>query len=332
MHRILQEQMMNKTGLLAGRNSYKPFIYPKAFEFWEKQQQAHWLPTEIQMASDLQDWKLNLSEDERIIIAGVLKGFIQTEIVVEDYWNRVAKWFPHPEITFMASAFSNMESIHSVAYAYLNDSLGIEDYDAFLYEPAAKAKIDRLLNVEDNNDKRQIARSLAIFSAFTEGVSLYSSFAILFSFSRFNKMKGLSTVVDFSNKDEALHSESGTWLFREFVKENPEIWDDSLKKEIYQAARDTVEIEDNFIDMVFQNDTVKIEGLSSKVIKNFIRHKANVKLGEVLCKTNWKNIDQDALKQMQWFEYMTAGISHADFFSQRVTNYSKGSVDGNNVF
>jgi ribonucleoside-diphosphate reductase beta chain len=323
---------MNKTGLLAGRQTYKPFLYPKAFDFWEQQQQAHWLPSEISMASDLQDWKLKLTEDERKVIAGVLKGFIQTEIVVEDYWNRVSKWFPHPEIVFMSSAFSNMESIHGVAYAYLNDSLGIEDYDAFLYEPSAKAKIDRLLNVEDNNDKRQIARSLAIFSAFTEGVSLYSSFAILFNFSRFNKMKGLGTIIEYSNKDEFIHSIAGTWLFREFIKENSEIWDDSLKKEIYEAARTTVEIEDNFIDMVFDNGNNKIEGLDLKDMKNFIRHKANVKLGEVFCKTNWKNVDQDNLKKMSWFEYMTAGLAHTDFFAGRSTSYQKGAIDWNKAF
>lgn len=230
----------------------------------------------------------------------------------------------------MASTFGAFETIHTVAYAHLNDTLGIEDYDAFLTEPTAKAKIDRLSSIEDSKDKKQIAKSLAIFSAFTEGVSLFSSFAVLFNFSRFNKLKGVGQIIAWSVLDESLHSEAGTWLFREFVKEYPEVWDDELKKSIYDAARLTIEIEDNFIDNVFDNKT--IDGLDAKDLKAFIRHRANVKLGEVMCKTNWKNIDQEALKRMAWFDTLSQGVSQQDFFAGRETLYSKGSISFENIF
>lgn len=637
--------------LLDGRITYKPFLYEKSYDYWLRQQQSHWLPTEVQMGPDIQDWKLNITETEKSVVAGVLKGFIQTELVVNDYWTgRVAKWFPHPEIAMMATAFGAFEcfddqtelltssgwknvssltmndkiaqynmtskeisftvpnkvvsydykgvmhhyknkstdicvtpnhdlilihptskktqkkksmdgkwgrnylypstglgtgsqnsltdeerlliaiqadgclrgncpqsdpnwrtcdvnlhksrkierlekllcklqvkysrtisgtrvhytfvvpgstnisaiksfgwvnindfsvnkskefieellrwdgsdgrnwyntnkqavdvvqaiaclanisatiginrsssqkeevilphgaspktmetcyvvtlcsqlnrtyphrkevpydgkvfcvsvptqnlvsrrnghiamtgnTIHTVAYAHLNDTLGIEDYDAFLTEPTAKAKIDRLLSIKDTKDKKEMARSLAVFSAFTEGVSLFSSFAILFNFSRFNKLKGVGQIISWSVLDESLHSEAGTWLFREFVKENPEVWDDELKKSIYDAARLTIEIEDNFIDNVF--DGKVIEGIDSKDLKAFIRHRANVKLGEVMCKTNWKNIDQEALKRMAWFDTLSQGVSQQDFFAGRETLYSKGSISFENIF
>ena len=317
--------------LLDGRITYKPFLYEKSYDYWLRQQQSHWLPTEVQMGPDIQDWKLNITETEKSVVAGVLKGFIQTELVVNDYWTgRVAKWFPHPEIAMMATAFGAFETIHTVAYAHLNDTLGIEDYDAFLTEPTAKAKIDRLLSVKDTKDKKEMARSLAVFSAFTEGVSLFSSFAILLNFSRFNKLKGVGQIISWSVLDESLHSEAGTWLFREFVKENPEVWDDELKKSIYDAARLTIEIEDNFIDNVF--DGKVIEGIDSKDLKAFIRHRANVKLGEVMCKTNWKNIDQEALKRMAWFDTLSQGVSQQDFFAGRETLYSKGSISFENIF
>jgi ribonucleoside-diphosphate reductase beta chain len=317
--------------LLVERKTYKPFLYEKAYDFWLSQQQAHWLSTEVQMAGDIQDWKLFLTDAEKNVISGILKGFIQTELVVNDYWTtRVCKWFKHPEIVMMGTTFGAFESIHAIGYAYLNDSLGIEDYDAFLYEPTAKAKIDRLIDIPLESSKEEIAKSLAVFSAFTEGVSLYSSFAVLFSFSRFNKLKGVGQIIAWSNRDESLHSNAGIWLFREFVKENPEIWTDELKKEIYEAARTTVALEDDFIDKVFEKGN--IEGLDPKDLKQFIRHRANVKLGELGLKTNWKNIDQEALKRMSWFDALTSGNSQQDFFAGRETNYNKGSIDFSGIF
>lgn len=321
--------------LLAGRQVYKPFLYEKAYNYWLVQQQSHWIPTEVQMASDIQDWNFNLSEYEKKVIAGVLKGFIQTELVVNDYWTtKVTKWFPHPEIVMMGTSFGNIETTHTIGYAYLNDTLGIKDYDSFLQEPTAKAKIDRLINIEtDTKNVKDIARSLAVFSGFTEGVSLFASFAVLFNFSRMNKLKGVGQIISWSIRDESLHSEAGCWLFRELVKEHPEIWTDDLKKDIYEAARTTVALEDEFIDMVFGSEEGSvIEGLNPKSLKQFIRYRANIKLGDLGLKTNWKNIDQEALKEMQWFEYMTTGVNHTDFFAQRVVDYSKGSVDFSTCF
>jgi len=319
------------SNLLKGRKTYKPFLYNQAYVFWLKQQQSHWIATEVNMGQDIQDWKLNLTESEKSVIGGVLKGFIQTEIIVNDYWSkRVSSWFPHPEISMMAAVFGSTETVHVHGYAYLNDTLGLDDYDAFLTEPTAKAKIDRLLSVKDNNDKKQIARSLATFSAFTEGVSLFSSFVILLNFSRFNKLKGVGTIINWSILDESLHSEAGCWLFREFIKENPEIWTDELKKDIYECARQTVAIEDDFIDKVFEFGPV--EGLDPKDLKVFIRHRANVKLGELGCKKNWKNIDESIISKFSWFDFISNGLSQQDFFANAEVAYSKGTMSFDDIF
>ncbi len=311
--------------LLTPRETYKPFEYEQAYRYWELQQQSHWLHSEIAMGSDVNDWKMNLTEVEKNVVGNILKGFIQAELKIEEYWsNKVCKLFPKAEIQLMGSAFASMESIHAVAYAYLNDSLGLTDYDAFLHEPSAKAKIDRLINTKGRN-KSDIAKSLAVFSAFNEGVSLFSSFAVLLNFSRFNKLKGVGQIIAFSIKDESMHSEAGCWLFRTFIKENPEIWVDDFKKELYDAARVTIELEDAFIDKVFELGD--IEGLTAKDLKVFIRYRCNTKLNDIGLKNNWKNIDKESLKRMEWFDVLSAGVSHADFFSQRVTDYSKGAID-----
>jgi len=294
------------------RQTYAPFVYEKAYEFWEKQQSSHWIHKEISMASDINDFKMILNDTERNVVGHALKGFVQSEVFIQDYWAaKVLRWFKHPEIQMMSACFANMESVHAVSYAYLNQSLGLEDFDAFLHEPTAKAKIDRLINVKGKS-KVDIAKSLAIFSAFNEGVSLFSSFAILLNFSRFNKMKGVGQIIAFSIKDESLHSEAGIWLFNTLVSENPDLMTDELKEELYDAARLTVELEDNFIDKAFEFGDV--EGINASDMKNFIRFRTNTKLNDLGLKKLWKRIDKEALDRMSWFDVLSAGVSHSDFF------------------
>lgn len=317
-------------GLLDPRPYYAPFEYPFASSCWERQQQAHWLPQEVLMSSDISDWKTRLTEAEKRVVGAVLKGFTQTEIFIEDYWSRnVSRWFRKPEIQMASSAFASFESIHAVAYAYLNQSLGLEDYEAFLHEPTTKAKIDRLINTPGKT-RAEIAKSLAIFSGFNEGVNLFSSFAILMSFSMRNLLKGVAQIVSWSVRDESLHSEFGCWLFRTMMKEYPELWTDALKKEVYDAARLTVELEDAFIDKAFEGG--KIEGMDPKDLKVYIRARTNTKLGDLGLKTNWKNLDKEALERMAWFDFLTTGVEMQDFFAQRVTEYSKGSVDWSKMY
>jgi ribonucleoside-diphosphate reductase beta chain len=316
--------------ILTPRAAYAPFEFPQAYTYWELQQQSHWLHSEIAMASDINDWKMNLSEAEKNVIGHILKGFTQSEVFIQEYWGSfVSKTFKKPEIQMMAAAFASMESVHAVAYAYLNQSLGLEDFSAFLHEPTAKAKIDRLIAAKGKS-REEIARSLAIFSAFNEGVNLFSSFAVLLNFSRTNKMKGLGQIIAFSIKDESLHSEAGCWLFRTLISEYPDIWTDELKKEIYEAARLTVELEDNFIDKAFEVGAV--EGLTANDLKAFIRYRCNTKLGDLGLKQNWKNIDREALTRMEWFDVLSAGVSHSDFFASRVDSYAKGIHDWTKIW
>ena len=310
--------------LLDPRATYAPFEYDQAYKYWELQQQSHWLPSEISMASDINDWKTVLNDAERNLIGHILKGFTQSEVFIQEYWSQmVGKWFKKPEIQMMAAAFSSMESIHAVAYALLNQSLGLEDFAAFLDEPTAKAKIDRLISTKGKS-KAEIARSLAIFSGFNEGVNLFSSFAILLNFARFNKMKGLGQIIAFSVKDESLHAEAGCWLFRQLIQEYPEIWTDELKGQVYEAARVTIDLEDAFITKAFS--VGEVEGLTEKDLKTFIRFRANTKLEDLGLKKNWKNLDRDSMEHMEWFDVMSAGKGHSDFFAARVDDYSRGTI------
>lgn len=312
------------------RPTYGPFEYEKAYEFFQKQQLAHWVPWEVQMGSDVNDWKLNLSETDRHVIGSILKGFTQTEVFIQDYWsNKVSNWFKKPEIQMMANTFAGFESIHAAGYSYLEESLNIQHYEAFLHEPTAKAKIDRLMETRGKS-KKEIAVSLAVFSAFNEGVNLFSSFAVLMSFSQRNLLKGLGQIVSWSIKDESLHSEAGCWLFKQFIKEFPEVWTDEVKKEIYDAARLTVELEDKFIETAFSKGD--LPNLSMPDLKNYIRYRANTKLLDLGLKQNWKNIDKKSLERLEWFDVLSSGVELQDFFAQKVTAYSKGMADFEGVW
>ena len=317
-------------GLLTPRQNYAPFEYPKAYEYFERQATAHWLWSEISMASDINDWKINLTDGEKNVVGQILKGFTQSEVFIQDYWAAyVMRIIKKPEVQIMASTFASFEAIHAVSYAYLNQSLGLEDFSAFMHEPTTKVKIDRLINIKGKS-KREIALSLAVFSAFNEGVNLFSSFAILLNFSRFNKLKGVGQIIAFSIKDESLHSEAGCWLFRTLVDENPDLLDDTLKEELYEAARLTIKLEDDFIDKAFELG--EVEGLIVSDMKNFIRYRANTKLNDLGLKKLWKNLDKESLDRMQWFDVLSSGVNMQDFFAGRVTDYSKGTMDFSKIF
>lgn len=311
--------------LLTARVAFKPFIYPEYHDLWLKAHQSHWLHTEVSMASDINDWKTVLTDKERQLVGHILKGFTISEIFIEDFWSaKVSRWFKQPEIQMLAHTFAAYESIHANGYDYLNTSLGLEEYDAFLHEPSTKAKIDRLMSVKGKSIP-DIARALAIFSAFNEGVNLFSSFAILLNFTRFNKMKGMGQIISWSINDEQLHSQAGCMLFNQLMKENPEHFTDELKKDIYEAARLTIDLEDNYIDKAFELG--EVQGLTKHQMKQFIRHRANMKLQEIGLKQNWKNLDKKAIDEMQWFTVLSNGVSHFDFFSNKDGSYTKANID-----
>jgi ribonucleoside-diphosphate reductase beta chain len=307
------------------RNYYKPFEYQIAFDYYKDQHRAHWLADEVPLASDLNDWKLKLTESEKNLIGNILKSFAQTEVHVNDYWStKVSAWFPKPEIQAMARVFADFESIHAEAYARLNEELGLDDFKAFLEDEVSKAKIDRLIETSGETLEDR-AVSLAIFSAFTEGVNLFSSFAILMSFQLRNLMKGTGQVVAWSVRDESLHSKAGCWLFRTLLEECPELNTPELTQAIYEACDLSVKLEFDFIDKAFEMGNV--EGLNKEQLKNFIKARANEKMIELGYKPIYNDIDPNLLKQMEWFGHLTSGVEHQDFFAGRNTSYSKSTGD-----
>jgi len=318
--------------LFKDRIEYKPFEYPEYFtEGWMLQAQAFWLHTEIPMQGDVKDWNENLKPHEKNLVGNILLGFAQTECAVSDYWTgMVTKWFPKHEIRQMAMMFGSQETVHAVAYSYLNETLGLEDFAAFLHEPTMADKFDFLMSTnadythEDllanvKGSRKEVARSLAIFSAFAEGVSLYSSFAVLYSFQMRNLLKGIGQQMKWSVRDESLHSKMGCRLFNHMCEEDTELRE-SVQDSIYEASKLIVEMEHNFIDKIFEMGD--LENLTAYDLKNFIYRRTNEKLKELGLKPIFE-YDEKSADNLDWFYHLTGGHTHTDFFAIRPTDYAK---------
>ena len=312
-------------GLFDERVAYKPFEYPEYYtEGWLKQAQAFWLHTEISMQSDIKDWNEKLDDKEKHLVGNILLGFAQTECAVSDYWTqKVVGWFPKHEIQQMAMMFGSQETIHAVAYSYLNETLKLEDYEAFLHEPATSERFDNL--VAYNGDSRVgIGTSLAIFSAFAEGVSLYSAFAVLYSFQLRNLLKGIGQQMKWSVRDESLHSKMGCQLFRHMCEEDDTLLE-SCRDHVLLAAKTMLVLEENYIDKMFEMGD--IEGISAGDLKEFVKKRTNEKLAELgyLDLGSFFAYDEKAASNLDWFYHLTGGHTHTDFFAIRSTDYSKAN-------
>lgn len=310
--------------LLEKRNYYKPFAYPWAFEACEQQHRMHWIPGEVPLHEDVADWKHKLTDDERNLLTQLFRFFTQADVdVAAGYIEKYLPVFKPPEIRMMLSTFAAMEAVHIHAYSLLLDTVGMPEveYRMFQEYQEMKDKHEYLDNTSISSYEG-IAHSLAVYSAFGEGLQLFSSFAILLNFSRFNKMKGMGQIVTWSIKDESLHVESMIKLFHTFLDEHPRIWNDSLKSKIYQAARDMVTLEDRFIDLAFFSKGV--EGLEVREVKEYIRHIADRRLLQLGLKPVYGQKDNP----LPWLDWVVNGVEHTNFFEQRSTAYAKASLKG----
>ena len=311
--------------LLKEREYYKPFQYPWAFENYKKQQQMHWLPDEVPLQDDIKDYKEKLSEGERVLLDNIFKFFTQADVdVCGGYAKHYLPTFKQPEVRMMLVSYAAMEAVHQEAYSLLLETLGKSDdmYQEF-FDIGAMMEKHEYLQDFSMNTPFDMAKTMAVYSAFTEGVQLFSSFAILLNYPRHNLMKGMGQIVTWSIRDESLHVEGLSKLFRTFMQENPELWTDKLKYEIYCAAEKTVELEDNFIDICFNK--ADVPDLTAKEVKEYIRYIAYRRLLGI----GLKAIFHSNENPLPWIDMQVNAVEHTNFFENRATEYAKASTQGN---
>ena len=310
--------------LLNTKRIYKPFKYPWAYDAWLQQQRIHWIPEEVPLADDVSDWNRKLSKPERNLLSQIFRFFTQSDIEVNNcYMKHYSQVFKPTEVQMMLSAFSNMETIHIAAYSHLLDTIGMPEveYSAFLQIKEMRDKYDYMQKF-NTKTKINIAKTLAIFGGFTEGLQLFATFAILLNFPRFNKMKGMGQIVTWSARDESLHTESIIKLYNTFVSENPDINIEELRRDLYIACNTMIEHEDAFIDRAFELGTV--EGLRPEEVKQYMRYMADIRLNQL----KLQPIYNIGINPLPWMDEMLNAVEHTNFFENRATEYSKAATAG----
>lgn len=318
-----------KIKLTDKRAHFKPFTYPWAYEAWLRHEQSHWLHTEIPMGEDVYDWNNKLSPSEKHFLTTIFRFFTQGDIdVANAYVTNYLPHFPQPEVRMMLLGFAAREALHIAAYSHLIETLSMPEttYIEFLEYDSMREKHDYFQELS-GLDKNSIAQQIAAFSAFTEGMQLFSTFIMLLNFPRHGKMKGMGQIITWSIVDETQHSENMIKLFRTYIEENKHVWNDDLKKSIYTIAESMVALEDKFIDLAFSMFTEtgeEMKDLAPQDVKKYIRYIADRRLIELSLKPIFK-VKKNPLP---WVEVMINAPTQTNFFENKATDYAKGALEG----
>ena len=305
-----------KLDITQERTTFKPFKYPWAYDAWLQHEQSHWLHTEVPMSEDVKDYK-KLSKQEQEFLTKILRFFVQGDLDIgSGYHDHYIPIFKQPEVRMMLSGFAGREALHVAAYAHLIETLGLPEstYNEFLEYKEMVEKHDYINNLS----AAPMAEKIAAISAFGEGMQLFSSFVMLLNFARNGKLKGLGQIIAWSIVDETQHAEGMIKVYREYVKHNK---DESTSDRIKEIADQMVGLEDQFVDLAFS--MVEVEKLTKEEVKQYIRYIADRRLISM----GMKGIYKIKKNPLPWVDGML-GVSHTNFFEQRVTDYSKGATTG----
>jgi ribonucleoside-diphosphate reductase beta chain len=318
-----------KTKLTDKRNTFKPFAYPKCYDIWLQHEQIHWLHSVVNMQQDVTDFKKRLTPSQKNFLTQILRLFTQGDIdVASGYVNNYLPVFSQPEVRMMLLGFASREAVHIAAYSHLLETLGFPDttYNEFLNYKEMVDKHEFIEQLTSNTDSNHIVQQMCAISAFTEGMQLFSSFVMLLNYGRNNLMPGTTKIVTWSIIDETKHCEGMTYLFREFIKENKDIWNDELKSQLYAIATKMVELEDAFIDLAYKemDGSEFQQPLLKEDMHTYIRYIADRRLIGL----GLKGIFKQKKNPLPWVDEMTSLPSHSNFFEQEESSYSKGALTG----
>lgn len=322
--------------LLEKRHTYKPFVYPWCYEVWNKHERMHWMPHEVPLGDDVVDWSKHLTPSQKEFLTQLFRFFTQADVSVADGY--ASKFLPmfsgHPEVTMMLLSFGAREAGHIAAYALLIETVGMpeSEYSAFLDYKAMKDKYDYISEI-NTDSKVDIAKALAVYSAFTEGMQLFSSFAMLMHFERLGRMKGMTNIVRWSLRDEGIHAESMIQIFRTFCSEYMTSADmEVISHEVRKIAEKMVELEDKFIDLAFaqvgQDLNLGLPPSEKPLTKDelhlYIRHVTDYRLKEL----GFQPIYGEPENPIPWLDRLLLAPEHTNFFEGKPTEYAKGGLQG----
>lgn len=314
-----------KPDIFKERVNLKPYEYPQLNEYKKAVQESYWLHSEFNFTSDIQDYKVNITEQERNVIKNAMLAISQVEVAVKNFWGRLDMRMPKPEIGGVGSTFADSEVRHHDAYSHLLEILGLNnEFDKIKNIPALSNRVDSLtsavkyLNSENNKD---FTTSLILFSLFIEHVSLFSQFLVIMSFNKHkNLFKGVSNAIEATSKEEQIHGLFGIELVNIIREENPEWFTQEMTDKVLEECLKTYTAEMEVIDWIYEAGD--LDFLPKEVVKEFIRNRLNNSLTSVGFEPIFE-VDEVLLEQTEWFDDEILTTKHVDFFDKRSVNYTK---------
>lgn len=323
-------------GLFDEQISRKPDLYPWTQLFIEAMHGGFWTSKEFNFQSDLQDFKIHLTDEERGVVIRALSTIGQLEISVKKFWAKLGDNLPHPSITDLGYVMANVEVIHGDAYERLLEVLGLESaFDDILKLDIIKGRVNYLrkhLHKFHSDNRKQFIYSLILFTLFVENIALFSQFYTIMWFGRYkNSLKDTTKQVEYTSREEDIHAKVGIRLINELKIEYPELFDEELKDKIIYESQQAVKYECEIIKWIigdFNHDK-----LNKDILENFIKNRMNASLAAIGYPYVFE-VDQDFLKKTDWFDEQLLGNNMTDFFHSRPTEYSKfdQSFDEDDLF
>lgn len=315
----------HRPNIFSKRTNLKPYEYPELYEYVDAIRHSYWVHTEFNFTSDIQDYKVHLSESEQTAVKRAMLAISQIEIAVKTFWGDIYKRMPKPEIGGVGATFAESEVRHADAYSNLIQVLGLNsEFETLMEVPAIRRRIKYLEKAITNSkavENRDYFESVVLFSMFVENVSLFSQFLVMLSFNKHkNMLKGMSNAVEATSKEENIHAEFGFDLVNVIKKENPSWWTKELKEDLVIATKEAFEAEKGIIDWIFEMGD--LDFLSKEETLEFIKDRFNRSLKAIGIEPIYE-INEDLLETTEWFDDEILTTKHTDFFNKRSINYSK---------
>jgi ribonucleoside-diphosphate reductase beta chain len=312
-------------GIFDKRINILPYQYPELLAYKDAIRHSYWLESEYNFTTDINDYRVKISDVEREVIKKTMLAIAQIEVNVKTFWADMYKRMPICEIGDVGMTFAESEIRHKDAYAKLLTILGLqEEFEHVIEVPAIKDRINYLSKYLDgtrSKDDKMYTKSVLLFSLFIEHVSLFSQFLIMMSFNKEkNLFKGISNVVEATSKEEDVHGNFGVEIINIIKKEYSEWFDDEFDEVIYSACDKAYKAECKVLDWIFDNG--ELEFLSKNTIKEFIKNRFNSSLIKINMNPYF-TVDLNELNKTHWFDVELTTTKEGDFFYKKQIDYSK---------
>ena len=319
------ENDQSKMSIFSEQISRKPNRYPWTDQFIEAMHNGFWTDKEFNFKSDIQQFKVELNDQEREIIIRTLSAIGQIEVAVKTFWAKLGENLPHPSLCDLGYVMANIEVIHNNAYERLLDVLGLNDiFEENLKLEWIQGRVKYLRKYTHKfykDSKKQYLYALILFTLFVENVSLFSQFYIINWFARFkNVLKDTDQQVKYTRNEENIHALVGIKLINTIREEHPELFDDELIERIKHEAQEAFKSESKIVDWMING--MSEENLSAPILKEFIKNRINESMEQIGFSTVFE-IDDALLSKTVWFDEELLGNNMTDFFYSRPTEYSK---------